>query len=85
MLIFWLYGVHLKALSMGIQIVNINFKCEYYFGTFNSKSDLSTLLVFGFQTPSEMSIKGIRVRCDDILTLLSIFKGTVNINSDSLV
>ena len=31
-----------------------------------------------------MSIKGIRVRCVDFLTLLSIFKSTFNVNQNSL-
>ena len=33
-----------------------------------------------FQPLLGMSIKGTRVRYSDILTLLSIFKGTVNMN-----
>ena len=33
-----------------------------------------------FQTPSEMSKKGIRVRYTELMTLLSIFKVTVHIN-----
>ena len=32
------------------------------------------------QTPSEMSKKGIRVRYAELMTLLSIFKGTVDVN-----
>ena len=37
-----------------------------------------------FQKPSEMSIKGIRVRYADFLALLNVFKGTVNVNWNSL-
>ena len=33
-----------------------------------------------FQTPSEMSKKGIRVRYTELMTLLSIFKVTVHMN-----
>ena len=37
-----------------------------------------------FQTPWEISSKGIRMRYADFLTVLSIFKGTVNMNENSL-
>ena len=43
---------------------------------FNWKLSLSTV----FQTASETSIKGLRVRYAELITLLIIFKGTVNIN-----
>ena len=42
---------------------------------------IETLLVF--KTPSEMSKKGLRVRHAELMTLLNIFKGTVDINSNS--
>ena len=37
-----------------------------------------------FQKTLKMSIKGIRVRYVDFLTLLRIFKGTFNVNQNSL-
>ena len=69
-----------KGIAIGIKIVNINFKCKYYFWIFNLKLDLNTPLVLIFQTPSEVSIKGIRVKYSEIMTLLSIFKGTMDIH-----
>ena len=50
----------------------------FTFLTRNSTWVYHQLLVF--QTPSEMSIKGLRVRYADLMTLVSIFKGTVNMN-----
>ena len=69
-----------KGIAIGIKIVNINFKCKYYVWIFNLKLDLNTPLVLIFQTPPEVSIKGIRVRYAEIMTLLSIFKGTMDIH-----
>ena len=63
-----------------MKIVNINFKYECYFWIFNSESDLSALIVLAFQIPSKNNIKGISVRYGDTLTLLSTFKGTVDMN-----
>ena len=37
-----------------------------------------------FQTPSEMSKKGIRVRYTEVMTLLSIFKVIVHMNLKNL-
>ena len=51
------------------------------FLTRNSSCTCHWFLVF--QRPSEMSKKGIRVRYAESMTLLSIFKGTVDINSNS--
>ena len=65
-----------------MKIVNINLKYECCFWICNSKLDLSTLLIFSFQTPSEMSKKGIRMKYAKLVTLLNIFKGTVEINSN---
>ena len=39
---------------------------------------LRYLLVF--QTPSEISINGLRVRYAELITLLSVFKSTVDMN-----
>ena len=78
MLIFWLYGVYLKARLIWIKVVNINLKCEGCSWIFNSKSNLTKLIVA--QTPSEMNIKGIWMRYADFLNLLSLFDGTVNMN-----
>ena len=55
---------------------------SFVFGIFNSKSEFNTPLVFSlvFQTPSEMTIKGIRVTYAELMNLLSMFKGTVGMN-----
>ena len=61
-----------------MKIVQKNAKCRSCFWIFNSKFVLNTPLVV--QTPSEMEIKGIRVRYADFMTLQSTFKGTVDMN-----
>ena len=43
---------------------------------FNWKLELSTV----FQTPSETSIKELRVRYAKLITLLIIFKSTIDMN-----
>ena len=47
---------------------------------FKSKFELSTTLVFIFQTFSGLSIKAIIFRYDELMTSLSTLKGTVDIN-----
>ena len=70
----WFFWVYLKALSIWINIVYINLKCKCYFWIINSKFDLSALLVFRLSETFRDEIKGIRMRYNDFLTLLSIFK-----------
>ena len=53
------------------------------FGFFTRNSSLTRQYILDFQTPSEMSKNGIRVRYAELMTLLSIFKGTVDINLNS--
>ena len=47
----------------------------------NTSLDFSSMILL-FQTPSETSIKEIRVRYAQLMTLRSIFKGTVNMNQN---
>ena len=45
----------------------------------NVRLDFSSMILV-FQTPSEMSIKGIRVGMLNLMALRSMFKGTVDMN-----
>ena len=47
---------------------------------FNSKSELSTPLVFKFSDNVRLSIKGIRVRYAELMALPNTFKGAVDMN-----
>ena len=66
------------------KIVDINLKCECCFWIFDSKYNLSIILIFTFSDTSEISINGVRVRYADFLTLMSKFKGTVDMSENSL-
>ena len=68
----WPYGVYLKTLLISIKIIHINLEYKCCFLVFNSK--------YNFQAHSEMIIKGIGMTYTDLFTLLSIFKGTVDMN-----
>ena len=50
------------------------------FGFLTQNSSLTCQCFLVFQTPSEMSKKGIRVRYAELMTLLSVFKGTDNMD-----
>ena len=72
---YWLEKSEMRALLLHFQL-----EIESCFWTFNSNSDLSTLLAFIFQTYSETGIKKITVRYVDFMTLQSMFKGSINEN-----
>ena len=56
---------------------------SFFFWNVNSKFELNTPLILVFETLLEMIIKGIRVRYAELITLLSIFKGTGDMNESS--
>ena len=68
----WPYGVYLKTLLISIKIIHVNLEYKCCFLAFNSK--------YNFQAHSEMIIKGIGMTYTDLFTLLSIFKGNVDMN-----
>ena len=50
------------------------------FGVLTKNSSWTRHYVLVFDTPLEMSKKEIRVRCTELITLLSIFKVTVDMD-----
>ena len=68
MLHLQLHWVYLKELSILVKITLKNVKLDVHYKC------------LAFQTTSEMNILRIRVRYPECMALLSIFKGTVDMN-----
>ena len=59
-----------------MRVLFLDFKLEI---ELNMSLDFSSMILV-FQTPSEMSMNGIKVRYAQLMGLRNIFKGTVDMN-----